>query len=145
MSYTNLLLNFKGNLGADADTRHTKGGKIVTSCSIAHNVQWTDKQTGQVKKRTEWTRLVIWNRGNYRLAEIAAGLAKGMCISGHGEPVTRKWIDSQGNERYITECIVEDFHLVDTETLRLGEAHDTTEYSSMPAGDYGNFDDDIPF
>ena len=55
-----------GNLGADPETRYTAGGAAITNISIATSESWKDKQTGENQERTEWHRVVFFNR----LAEI---------------------------------------------------------------------------
>ena len=56
-----------GNLGNDPETRYTQSGSAVTNISLATSETWKDKQTGQPQERTEWHRIVFFNR----LAEIA--------------------------------------------------------------------------
>ena len=55
-----------GNLGADPETRFLPSGGSVTNIRIATSESWKDKQTGQPQERTEWHRVVFFNR----LAEI---------------------------------------------------------------------------
>ena len=57
-----------GNLGNDPETRYMPSGGAVTNISLATSESWKDKQTGQQQERTEWHRVVFFNR----LAEIAA-------------------------------------------------------------------------
>ena len=56
-----------GNLGNEPDTRATQQGSMVTNLSIATDESYRDKQTGQTVPKTEWHRVVLFNR----LAEIA--------------------------------------------------------------------------
>ncbi|MBT7540818.1 MAG: single-stranded DNA-binding protein, partial [Gammaproteobacteria bacterium] len=56
-----------GNLGNDPETRFMPNGNPVTNISIATSESWKDKQSGQQQERTEWHRIVFFNR----LAEIA--------------------------------------------------------------------------
>ena len=59
-----------GNLGNDPETRYMPSGGAVTNISLATSESWKDKQTGQPQERTEWHRVVFFNR----LAEIAGRL-----------------------------------------------------------------------
>ncbi len=56
-----------GNCGQDPETKYMPSGGAVTNISIATSESWKDKQTGQKQERTEWHRVVFFNR----LAEIA--------------------------------------------------------------------------
>ncbi len=76
-----------GNLGQDPETRYMPSGGAVTNCSLATTAAWKDKQTGEQVEKTEWHRLVFFNR----LAEIAGEyLKKGSQIYVEGELQTRK-------------------------------------------------------
>ena len=57
-----------GNVGGDPETKYMPSGGAVTNLSIATSESWKDKQTGQPQERTEWHRVVFFNR----LAEIAS-------------------------------------------------------------------------
>ena len=57
-----------GNLGADPETRYMPSGSAVTNLSVATSESWKDKQTGEQTERTEWHKVVMFDR----LAEIAA-------------------------------------------------------------------------
>ncbi|MBT8143029.1 MAG: single-stranded DNA-binding protein, partial [Gammaproteobacteria bacterium] len=56
-----------GNLGNDPDTKYLPSGGAVTNISIATTSGWKDKNTGEMNEKTEWHRVVFFNR----LAEIA--------------------------------------------------------------------------
>lgn len=63
-----------GNLGRDPETRFTPNGTQVTNFSIATNVRWNDRESGEPRERTTWWRVAAW-RG---LAENCAKyLSKG--------------------------------------------------------------------
>lgn len=49
-----------GNLGRDPELRYTPGGKAVTTLSIATDVFWRARATGEVKKRTDWHQVTVW-------------------------------------------------------------------------------------
>ena len=58
----------EGNLGQDPEVRYTASGTAVTNVSVATTDSWKDRQSGERQERTEWHRVVFFNR----LAEIAA-------------------------------------------------------------------------
>ena len=96
-----------GNLGRDPETRYTPDGSAITTVSIATTEVWKDK-SGEKQEKTEWHRVVFFNRGNYKLGEIAGEyLKKGSQIYVEGKLQTRKWQDKDGIEKYSTEVVAE--------------------------------------
>ncbi|MEM1413104.1 MAG: single-stranded DNA-binding protein [Pseudomonadota bacterium] len=91
-----------GNLGADPETRYTASGSAVTNISLATTDSWRDKASGEQQEKTEWHRVVFFNR----LAEIAGEyLRKGRQVYVEGRLQTRKWQDQSGQDRYTTEIV----------------------------------------
>jgi len=153
-----------GNLGNDPETRYTQAGAAITNISVATSETWKDKQTGQPQERTEWHRVVFFNR----LAEIAGEyLRKGSKVYVEGGLRTRKWQDKEGQDRYTTEIVGNEMQMLDSRGAGQGGGYAAPEdygqsaprsapaqakpaASSAPAagsppGDFGSFDDDIPF
>ncbi|HAK8430273.1 TPA: single-stranded DNA-binding protein [Salmonella enterica] len=93
-----------GNLGADPELRYMPNNVAVANFTLATSESWKDKQSGEDKEKTEWHRIVIYNK----LAEIAGEyLRKGMQVYIEGKLQTRKWQDQQGQEHYTTEIVVD--------------------------------------
>lgn len=93
-----------GNLGADPEVRYAASGAPIANLRVATSESWRDKQTGQQQERTEWHRVVIFNK----LAEIAGQyLRKGSKVYLEGKLQTRKWQDQQGQDRYSTEIVID--------------------------------------
>lgn len=100
-----------GNLGNDPDIRFTQNQKQVANLSIATSDQWTDRQTGQKQERTEWHKVVFFDR----LAEIAGQyLKKGSKIYIEGKLQTRKWQNQQGVDQYTTEIVGNEMQMLDS-------------------------------
>ena len=100
-----------GNLGADPETRYTPSNSAVTNLRIATSETWKDKQSGDQQERTEWHRVVCWNR----MAEIAAEyLRKGSKVYIEGSLRTRKWQGQDGQDRYSTEIVASDMQMLDS-------------------------------
>ena len=98
-----------GNLGNDPETRFMPNGNPVTNISIATSESWKDKQSGQQQERTEWHRIVFFNR----LAEIAGEyLKKGSKVYIEGALRTRQW-DKEGQKHYATEIIANEMQMLD--------------------------------
>jgi single-strand DNA-binding protein len=75
-----------GNLGSDPETRYTASGSAITNISVATSESWRDKQSGEQQEKTEWHRIVFFNR----LAEIAGEyLRKGSQVYIEGKLQTR--------------------------------------------------------
>ncbi|MFA5960067.1 MAG: single-stranded DNA-binding protein [Tatlockia sp.] len=106
-----------GNVGVDPEVRYMPNGNAVTTLSIATSETWKDKQTGDKQERTEWHRVVCFNR----LGEIAGEyLRKGSKLYVEGSLRTRKWQDPQGQDRYTTEIVASDVQMLDSKG---GAAH----------------------
>ena len=100
-----------GNLGGDPEVRYMPNGNAVTNVTLATSDSWKDKQTGQMQDRTEWHRVVFFNR----LAEIAGEyLRKGAKVYVEGSLRTRKWQDQSGQDRYTTEIVASEMQMLDS-------------------------------
>lgn len=120
-----------GNLGNDPETRYLPSGGAVTNISLATSESWRDKETGQTQERTEWHRVVFFNK----LAEIAGEyLRKGGKVYVEGALRTRKWQDQNGQDRWSTEIVASDMLLLGGG--RSGDGGDfrsgMDEYDRMP-------------
>lgn len=154
-----------GNLGQDPETRYMPNGNAVTNCTLATSETWKDKNTGQPVDRTEWHRVVFFNR----LAEIAGEyLKKGSKVYIEGSLRTRKWQGQDGQDRYTTEIIATEMQMLDSRQDQPSPAQNyqqrqapqqqqpqqpRTQAQNQPAPGYAaggpagfdDFDDDIPF
>jgi single-strand DNA-binding protein len=98
----------------------------VTNISLATSESWRDKNTGDQQERTEWHRVVFFNR----LSEIAAEyLRKGSKVYVEGSLRTRKWQDQSGQDRYSTEVVAQEMQMLDSRNA----ASDGGGYQSAPA------------
>lgn len=125
-----------GNLTRDPETRFLPNGDAVTSCSIACNETWKDKQ-GQKQERVEFVNLVFFRK----LAEIVAEYCKkGGSIYVEGKLQTDKYTDKSGVEKYATKVVCDSMQM-------LGSKRDGDTQQSRPAGNtQSSYDDsDIPF
>lgn len=139
-----------GNLGKDPEIRYTANGAAVASATLATSESWKDKQTGENVERTEWHRIVFYQR----LAEIVGEyLRKGAKIYVEGRLQTRKWQDkTTGQDRYTTEIIADNMQMLDskgggTNTPAATGYEKAPSATPMPesAPSLDSFDDDIPF
>ncbi|CAL4325142.1 Single-stranded DNA-binding protein [Buchnera aphidicola (Thelaxes suberi)] len=92
-----------GHLGQDPEVRYMPNGSAVTNISLATSDIWKDKNTGEMKEKTEWHKIVLFGK----LAEVAGEyLKKGAQVYIEGSLQTRKWQDQNGIDRYTTEIVV---------------------------------------
>ncbi len=147
-----------GHVGVDPDVRYMPNGNAATTLSVATTESWKDKQTGEKQERTEWHRVVCFNR----LGEIAGEyVKKGSKLYVEGSLRTRKWQDPQGQDRYTTEIVASDIQMLDSKGSSSGYSDAQGEprqerASSAPATRapatqavsqeaFDELDDDIPF
>ena len=96
-----------GNLGKDPELRRLTSGDPVVNLSIATSESWRDKASGEKKEKTEWHRVVIFNKN---IADVAEKyLKKGAKVYIEGQLQTRKWTDKDGAEKYSTEVVLQNF------------------------------------
>ncbi len=143
-----------GNCGSDPETRYLPSGGAVTNITVATSESWKDKQSGQQQERTEWHRVVFFNK----LAEIAGEyLHKGSKVYLEGSLRTRQW-EKEGIKRYTTEIVASDMQMLDSRSGSdsnpgsSGAARTSSAPSQPPASSndsqsasFDDFDDDIPF
>lgn len=141
-----------GNLGADPKVNNTQNGSKVVTLNIATSDSWKDKLSGERKERTEWHRVVVFNT---QLADVAERyLRKGSKVYIEGQLQTRKWEDANGQEKYTTEVVLQNF----SSTLVMldgrggdgassGDAFSSSASSGWDASPAvaPSLDDDIPF
>lgn len=157
-----------GNIGGDPETRYMPNGGAVTNITLATSESWKDKQSGQMNERTEWHRIVFFNR----LAEIAGEyLRKGSKVYVEGALRTRKWQGQDGQDRYTTEIVASEMQMLDSrggDNMGGGNYQQQGGYNQQPPQGgaprqqpqqaapqqqapqqqppaFDDFDDDIPF
>ncbi len=121
-----------GRLGKDPETRYMTNGEAVTNVSLATSDTWKDK-SGEKQEKTEWHNLVAYKRTAEVMGEY---LKKGSMIYVEGKLQTRKWQDKDGKDRYTTEIMVHEMHM-------LGGKSESTDQSQKKKSD--ELESDIPF
>ena len=139
-----------GNLGRDPEVRYSASGNAIANVTVATTDSWKDRQSGERQERTEWHRVVFFNR----LAEIVAEyLKKGSQVFIVGRIQTRKWEDKEGNERWTTEIVANEMQMLGSRGgggMQGGPADDSGAAPAPGGGGSSGFsdsefDDDIPF
>ncbi|WP_022952921.1 single-stranded DNA-binding protein [Leucothrix mucor] len=150
-----------GNLGTDPEVKYMPSGGAVTNFSLATTDSWKDKTSGERVDKTEWHRVVFFNR----LAEIAGEyLKKGSQVYIEGSLRTRKWQDQGGQDRYTTEIVGSEMQMLGSRSGGNSEfdqsqsrpapqksrpqqsaPQNQSRQAPPPAQNFDDFDDDIPF
>jgi single-strand DNA-binding protein len=137
-----------GNLGKDPEVRRMTSGEPVVNLSLATSESWRDKASGERKEKTEWHRVVIFNKN---LADVAEKyLRKGSKVYVEGQLQTRKWTDKDGQEKYSTEVVLQNFRgeltMLDGRGGEGGGGGGGRGASEAPASfQRDEMDDEIPF
>ena len=132
-----------GNIGKDPEIRYMPSGNAVTNITLATSDSWKDKQTGEQQERTEWHRVVFFNR----LAEIAGDyLKKGAKVYIEGSLRTRKWQAQDGSDRYTTEIVANEMQMLDSRGGSGATSASPPDEAPTQSSGADDFDDqDIPF
>ncbi len=152
-----------GNLGADPDIRTMQSGDKVVNLSIATSETWKDKMSGERREKTEWHRVVVFNKGLVTVCENY--LKKGAKVYIEGQLETRSW-DQDGQKKYTTEVVLRPFRgeltMLDSRGGGASAGGGYSQESSFNDGGYGGgydsgapaqkqaapvdaMDDEIPF
>lgn len=121
-----------GNLTRDPELKYTPQGTAVCTFGLATNREWTDS-SGQKQEGVEFHRIVAWGK----LGEICSQLLqKGTKTFVEGRLQTRTWKTQDGNDRQITEIVIE-------EMMALGASKNAgnSSYESNSASSYVRNDD----
>jgi len=148
-----------GNLGRDPEVRTFQNGGKVCNLRIATSETWKDRNTGERKERTEWHSVAIFSEPLARVAEQY--LRKGSKVYIEGQLETRKWQDQNGQDKYTTEVILQNFNsnltMLDGRNGGQGAVGGGSDFAGSsldgPSGSGGGggqqssyeLDDDIPF
>jgi len=107
-----------GRVGKDIELIAFENGNQKAHVILAINEYYKDKN-GEVTKNTEWHKLVFWGKTALQLAQ---NVKKGDELSTTGKLVNRTYVDKDGNTKYITEVIVNEFHKISKMTEALVDA-----------------------
>lgn len=134
-----------GRLGADPEVRYMPSGDAITTIRLATSRRWKDRNTNERKEESEWHRVVFFSG----LAKIAGEyLKKGSQCYVEGRIRTQKWQGQDGSDRYTTEIVAENMHMLDSKSGVNGQhTEQNPENNAQHAASSGGYDDfeDIPF
>ena len=132
-----------GNLGRDPETRYLPSGGAVTNVSLATSRSWKDRDSGEQKEKTEWHRVVFFNR----LGEIAGEyLKRGSKVYVEGELRTREW-EKEGQKHFTTEVVANEMQMLDSKGGNSDYENNNNSSVAAPSSLSSSdmVDDDMPF
>ncbi|MDB5137341.1 MAG: ssb [Mucilaginibacter sp.] len=94
-----------GNLGMDPEVKSFENNRKLAKISIATNETYKNDK-GEKVTDTQWHNLVLWGI-QAKLAEDF--LKKGDEVAIEGKLASRSYVDKDGNKRYSTEVVVNEF------------------------------------
>ena len=139
-----------GRLGADPELRSSPSGVTTCNLSIATSINWTDKNSGDKKEKTEWHRVVFFGRPAEVIDQY---MKKGQQLYVEGRLETSKY-EKDGIERFSTNIIGESFNFISGSSTQMDDSTQS-EFNQTPSQNENmssesnskkdDFDDDIPF
>lgn len=94
-----------GNLGMDPEVKSFDNNRKLAKISIATNETYKNDK-GERITDTQWHNLIMWN-AQAKMAEEY--LKKGDEIAIEGKLSSRSYVDKDGNKKYMTEVVVNEF------------------------------------
>jgi single stranded DNA-binding protein len=87
-----------GNIGKDAHVKTMERGIVAINFPVAHNKNWKDKKTGQMRTKTTWVNCTIWKRegSNMRIIDF---LTRGTLVEILGTPFAKTIQVEDGSSR----------------------------------------------
>ena len=127
-----------GNLGRDNDIKFSSvSGTAVLSQSIGVRRPFKDKQTGEYE--TDWVNLVFFGKTAENFANFTR---KGSKVGIEGRIQTRNYENQQGQRVYVTEVVVNQFHLLDPKNNQSNGNNNSPVAGGTPVS---LSNDDLPF
>ena len=133
-----------GNLGQDVQVHEFSGGGKLGKVSLATTEKWTDRQTGELKKATEWHNVTLDGK---RFERVFPYLTKGTSILVEGKIQRRSW-EKDGTTHYSTEIRASSVELLSRAPQGTQNAGDEFLANKGPAKGQPlpePNDDDLPF
>ena len=117
-----------GRLGADPELRSSPSGVTTCNLSIATSINWTDKNSGDKKEKTEWHRVVFFGRPAEVIDQY---MKKGQQLYVEGRLETSKY-EKDGIERFSTNIIGESFNFISGSSTQMDDSTQN-EFNQTPS------------
>jgi len=96
-----------GNVGAEIKVHQFDNQNKIGNFPLATSETYTSRETGEKITQTEWHNIVV--RGTKLVEVFEKYVNKGDKLYVEGRIRTRKWQDQNGQDRYTTEIILNEF------------------------------------
>lgn len=131
-----------GNLGKDPEVKSFENGGKIAQFTMATTENWKDAN-GVKQSLTDWHNVVVRRTALAGVAEQY--LKKGMSVYVEGKVRTRSYQSKEGETKYITEIICEEFTMLtprgDGQNPNVGSVAQEAVLAPSTAPD----NDDLPF
>lgn len=137
-----------GRLGKDPVVKHFQNDNAIAEFPLATTEVYKDRE-GNWKEITDWHNIKI--NGKYGAERAEKSLKKGSMVFIEGKIKTRSYDDKDGNKRYVTEVVVDQFRMLDKRNEGGSEGGgntyptNTTLEHEQPSAPASGIDDDLPF
>ena len=95
-----------GRVGVDPEVKYMPSGNAVLNLSLATSRKFKNQESGAYEDKTEWHRVVFFNKPAETIGQY---VKKGQQLYVEGRLQTRKWQDKDGNERFSTGVVANNF------------------------------------
>ena len=129
-------VSLTGRLTKSVDLRYTSNGTAVGTFTLAVDRQF---KNAQGEKETDFVNVVIWKKSAEALANYTR---KGSLIGITGRIQTRNYENQQGQRVYVTEVVVNQFHLLDPKNNQSNGNNNSPVAGGTPVS---LSNDDLPF
>ena len=129
-----------GRLTRNPELRYTGSNTPVATFSLAVNRSFTN-QNGE--READFINCVVWRK----LAEAAKNyLSQGSQVAVEGRIQTRKYQNDKGENKYITEILVENVEFLESKSKRKENVvNEQVETTSIPEQEISNFQEKFEY
>jgi single-strand DNA-binding protein len=129
-----------GVIGKDPEIRYTPNGNQIANISVATNVKFKDKRTGEDRQKTSWHQCTAFGK----VAElIGTYCEKGKKIYIEGSLDYQDY-EKDGIKRYITKITIKDFILLSSSNTEQGQGQPQSQEVDRTAFEYSMPENDAP-
>ncbi len=126
-----------GRVGSDIQVRYSSAGEAIVNVSLATSEKWKDKETGEIKEKVEWHKIVAFGKTAEIMGEY---VKKGDLIFVEGKMTTKKYEDKiTGAEKFNFEIRVVEMKMLSPKQQIKDETNKNKKEIT------NEFDNDIPF
>ena len=100
-----------GNVGGDPETRYMPNGNAVTNITLATTDSWKDKDSGELRERTDWNTVTLFERSTAGFAWLKENLKPGDLVHVRGR-IGESNYEKDGQTVYDTSLTADRFAVV---------------------------------